>query len=296
MLTIRQIALSRPGLARLANPVLPLARLAGMLYLTGPFRALEDLLAVLNEPVETTGISYDRPAALLHPYLDALRPFERIKNPQPPSRLIFGANLEPAEQFIALDSWISQNVLTRELEEINSLLCGPCGCTLCCTGPSAGQAQEFFEIPLAQNETALFDLPEFADEKTRAATPDDEPSLLVNGAPFYANQAALYGWRNGWSMILPRGSRCPNLDGGTGGCRIYPDRPEVCRRPQIFPYMLDREPARDMEYQGRFLPAFVIRAKILAIWDCPYVKQFQDEIAGYAQLCGLEPIFKQNKA
>jgi len=296
MLTTRQISLCRPGLARLANPVLPLARLAGMLYLTGPFRALEDLLAELNEPVETAGIGYDQPAALLSPYLDAMRPFERLKNPQQPSRLIVDANLEPAEQFIALDSWISQNVLTRELEEINSLLCGPCGCTLCCTGPSAGQAQEFFEIPLAENETALFDLPEFADEKTRAATPDDEPSLLVNGAPFYANPAALYGWRNGWSMILPRDSRCPNLDGGTGGCRIYPDRPDVCRRPQIFPYMLDREPAMDMEYQGRSLLAYVIRAKILAIWDCPYVKQFQDEIVGYAQLCGLEPIFKQNKA
>ncbi|MBU0910052.1 MAG: YkgJ family cysteine cluster protein [Proteobacteria bacterium] len=296
MLTDQQISLCQPGIARLANPVLPLARLAGMLYLTGPFATLEDLLAELNEPVETAGISYEQPAALLRPYLDAMRPFERLKHPQQPSRLIVDANLQPAEQFTALDSWITQNILTQELEKINSLLCGPCGCTLCCTGPSTEQEQEFFEIPLTGSETDHFDLPRQDDEKTRAAAPDDEPPLVVNGAPFYANPAALYGWRKGWSMILPCRSRCPNLDADSGGCRIYPDRPDVCRRPQIFPYMLEQEPALDMEYEGRTLPAFVIRAKILAIWDCPYVQQFQDEIVRYAELCGLEPIFKQNKA
>lgn len=296
MLTDQQISQCSPGIARLANPVLPLARLAGMLYLTGPFPALEDLLAELNEPVETAGISYDQPAALLRPYLDAMRPFERLKHPRQPSRLIVDANLQPAEQFTALDSWITQNILTQELEEINSLLCGPCGCTLCCTGPSTEQEQEFFEIPLTGSETDHFDLPRQDDEKTRAAAPDDETPLVLNGAPFYASPAALYGWRKGWSMILPRRSRCPNLDPDSGGCRIYPDRPDVCRRPQIFPYMLEREPALDMEYEGRTLPAFVIRAKLLAIWDCPYVQQFQDEIARYAELCGLEPIFKQNKS
>jgi len=72
-------------------------------------------------------------------FLSALRPFERLKNPQQPSRVIVDENMQPAEQFTALDSWITQNVLTLELEEINSLLCGPCGCTLCCTGPSAEQ-------------------------------------------------------------------------------------------------------------------------------------------------------------
>ncbi|MCJ7599888.1 MAG: YkgJ family cysteine cluster protein [Desulfobulbaceae bacterium] len=296
MLTHQQISLCRPGIDRLANPILPLARLAGMLYLTGPFATLEALLDEFNEPVETAGISYEQPASLLRPFLSALRPFERLKHPQQPNRVIVDENMQPAEQFTALDSWITQNVLTRELEEINSLLCGPCGCTLCCTGPSAEQEQEFFEIPLAESETALFDLPRLDDEKTRAASPDDNPPLVLHGAPFYANPAALYAWRKGWSMIIPRESRCPSLDADSGGCRIYPARPDVCRRPQIFPYMLEREPALDMEYDGRILPAFIIRAKILAIWDCPYVKQFQDEIARYAQMCDMAPIFKQNKS
>ncbi|MEW6291450.1 MAG: YkgJ family cysteine cluster protein [Thermodesulfobacteriota bacterium] len=296
MLTTQQIALCRPGIDRLANPILPLARLAAMLYVTGPFPTLEDLLAELAEPVETGGIRYEEPQRLLRPFLDALRPFERLKMPWEPSRIIVDANMEPADQFTALDGWISQNVLTQELEEINSLLCGPCGCTLCCTGPVPEQKQEFFEIPLAPGETALFALPSFDDDTTRAASPDDEPPLVVDGAPFYANPAALYCWRKGWSMILPRHSRCPGLDPASGCCRIYPDRPDVCRRPQIFPYMLDREPRLDTEYDGRMLPAFVIRAKMLAIWDCPYVQQFQEKIGLYAQLCGLEPIFKQNKA
>jgi Fe-S-cluster containining protein len=296
MLTNQQIALCRPGIERLASPVLPLARLAGMLYLTGPFATLEELLAELTEPLETGGVRYEEPQALLRPYLADLLPFTRLKTPQAPARIIAGEDLQPADQFSALDGWVAQNILTRELEAINSLLCGPCGCTLCCVGPAAGQQQEFFEIPLAESEAPLFCLPGFDDDRTRGASPADEPPLRVAGAPFYAGSAALYRWRTGWSMILPRGARCPNLDAATSGCRIYPDRPDVCRRPQIFPYMLEREPSLDRVYEERVLPAFVIRAKILAVWDCPYVRQFREEIGRYAELCGLEPVFRQNKA
>jgi Fe-S-cluster containining protein len=296
MLTDRQISLCRPGLDRLARPILPLARLAGMLYLTGPFEDLASLLAELTDPVETGGVRYAEPQALLRPYLADILPFERLKTPQEPSRIIVGEDLQPVDQLTALDGWVTQNILTRELGEITSLLCGPCGCTLCCTGPSVEQQQEFFEIPLAAGETALFALPGFDDALTRTAAPADDPPLFVNGVPFYANPAALYGWRTGWSMILPRRSRCPNLDPGSRGCRVYPDRPDVCRRPQIFPYMLEREPDLDGEYEGRLLPAFTVRRKLLAVWDCPYVKAFQEEIGRYAQLCDVEPIFRQNKA
>lgn len=296
MLTNQQVSLCRPGVARLANPVLPLARLAAMLYVTGPFATLEALLDELIEPVETAGIRFEQPAERLRPFLAAMRPIERLKHPGAPSRLIVDENLQPAEQLAALDSWIAQNVLIQELEEINSLLCGPCGCTLCCTGPSPDLAQEFFEIPLQEKETGLFHLPSFDTPVTRSASADDDRPFIINNIPFYANPAGLYRWHTGWSMILPRRSCCPNLDIASGGCRIYPDRPDVCRRPQIFPYMLEREPSLDFDYEGRLLPAFVIRAKILAIWDCPYVREFQNDIASYAETCGLEPVFKQNKA
>ena len=54
--------------------------------------------------------------------------------------------------FEAVDGWIGQAVLRRELEEINSLLCGPCRCNLCCVGPEADMRQSFFEIPLSPAE------------------------------------------------------------------------------------------------------------------------------------------------
>ena len=296
MLTDKQISLCQAGVARLKEPILPLVRLAGMLYLTGPFPTLNDLLEELKEPLETGGVHFENPQELLQDFLDDMRPFERMKNPQEPSRIILDENMQAADQFQALHSWVAQNVLTRELETINSLLCAPCGCTLCCTGPSSDMSQEFFEIPLTGEEAAHFDLPKIDDEKSRSALSGDEPPFSQNGTPFFRNPPSLYHWQNGWSMILPPLNRCPNLDPDSGGCRIYPKRPDVCRRPQIFPYMLERQPDHDAEFDGRLLPAFVIHRKILAIWDCPYVQQFQDEIGQYAQLCDMEPIFKENKS
>lgn len=296
MLTEKQISSCRPGLKQLQQPILPLVRLVWMLYLSGPFQTLDELLRELNEPVETGGVRYQDPCRLLSGFLEAMRPFERLKNAQPPARIILEENLAPADQLAALDSWVSQNVLTQELEAINSALCGPCGCTLCCTGPTENMSHEFFEIPLLENEADLFDLARIDTKQSRSAAPDDEVPLKLNGKPFFACPSQLYNWSKGWSMILPKQSSCPNLEPTSGGCTIYPKRPDVCRRPQIFSYILEPEPCMDAEYEGRILPAFVIRRKILAIWDCPYVKQFQEEIGNYAQLCEMEPIFKENKS
>ena len=96
-------------------------------------------------------------------------------------------------------------------------------------------------------------------------------------------------------MILPKDTQCPTLDISTGCCRIYPHRPEVCRRPQIFSYVLEHAPDLDIEYDGRVLPTYIKQNKLLAVWDCPYVKILKDEIAQYAEICGLEPIFRENK-
>lgn len=295
MLTPSQKERCQAGLERLRNPILPLVQLAGMLYLTGPFPGLAELLAELREPVETGGLRYDDPAAQLAPYLAAMQPYERLKIPGRPERIIVDENMQAPDQFTALAGWVGQNVLAQELEKINSMLCGPCNCTLCCIGPEEDAEQEFFEIPLTEKETALFPLPIRNDEHTRAATPADDPPLPVTGIPFYAQPAALYRWRSGWSMILPRGSRCPQLDPTSGGCCIYPARPAVCRLPQIFPYILERDESLDRDYEGRLLPGFILRNKMLAVWDCPYVREFQEEIAAYAALSSVQPVFRENK-
>lgn len=296
MLSNQQIEQCRAGTDRLGQPILPLVRLVGMLYLTGPFNRLAELLAELNEPVETSGITYARPADLLYPYLEDMAPYERFKHPQEPSRIILSAQLTGLDQFEALDGWVAQNVLSRELEEINSLLCGPCNCRLCCIGPENNMAQDFFEIPLTDQEKNFFNVTEINNAASRQTGPGSETPLMVQGRPFYqSNEPLLILWQQGWSMILPRHGSCANLDQQSGGCTIYPERPDVCRRPQIFAYALERLPEHDQQYEGRRLPAFSRRDKILAIWDCPYVKQFQEEIGIYAHLCGMEPIFKENK-
>ncbi|PLX51044.1 MAG: hypothetical protein C0613_01615 [Desulfobulbaceae bacterium] len=296
MLSRQQIEQCRAGTDRLAQPILPLVRLAGMLYLTGPFNRLPDLFAELNEPVETGGITYDRPADLLRPYLEDMAPYERFKHPQAPSRIILSSQRTGLDQFEALDGWVTQNVLIRELEEINSLLCGPCNCRLCCIGPEENMAQDFFEIPLSAQEKSFFQLTEINNTTSRQTSSESETPLMIQGHPFYlSNDPLLVHWQQGWSMILPRRSSCPNLEQDSGGCTIYRKRPDVCRRPQIFAYALERLAELDQEYEGRRLPAFCRRDTILAIWDCPYVKQFQEEIGVYAQLCGMEPIFKENK-
>jgi Fe-S-cluster containining protein len=286
----------RPGLHRLAQPVLPLVRLAGLLYLTGPFDRLADVLAELVEPVETGGLHYPHPAATLTPYLEAMAPYERFKHPQPPSRIILSADLAGLDPFAALDAWVAQNVLGQELAEINSLLCGPCRCRLCCIGPDHTMAQDFFEIPLQEGELAAFPLTRIDNAQSRQASAEAAQPLVVTGHPFYQrHEPLLIHWQQGWSLILPRHTSCPNLDEASGGCTIYPDRPDVCRRPQIFPYVLERLPDHDQRHEGPLLLAFSRRDTLLAVWDCPYVKAFQEEIGIYAQLCGVEPVFKENK-
>ena len=297
MLTSEQIQQCESGLALLARPVLPLARLAGMLFLTGPFQTMAEVSDQLPAQVETASLVYDDPQAILTPFLAALAPLERLKHPQPPARLILSSEGEGVDPMEAIDGWLAQNILSQELETINSLLCGPCQCRLCCIGPQPDMRQQFFEIPLREEERALFSLPETDTDASRQTSSAAEPPLLIDSIPFYqTTEPRLIHWQNGWRLLLPRATTCPQLDGKQGSCTIYPQRPDVCRRPQIFPYALERSPSHDMEHDNVLLPAYIKRDALLAIWDCPYVQQFQDEIGSYAQLCELEPIFKENKS
>ncbi|MGV1099889.1 YkgJ family cysteine cluster protein [Thiovibrio sp. JS02] len=279
------------GIERLGQPVLPLVRILQLLYLTGPFERIAPILEELNEPVEMETAVYHDPKALLLRYLPTLQLFEHLKHPGPVDFLVYNEDREQLDSFESIELMACQEILKQELEEINSLLCGPCGCALCCVGPTGGMAQDFFEIPLTATEISQFQIPRFDTAASRQTDPYHEPPFRVGGKPFFSAPLALYHWRHNWSLILPKKSSCPNLDPASGGCTIYPNRPEVCRRPQIFPYALERAPELDTE--GR--TAYCVRRKLLAVWDCPYVQELQGEIGLYAELCGLEPIFKRNK-
>ena len=95
--------------------------------------------------------------------------------------------------------------------------------------------QEYFEIPLADSEVDLFRLTRIDTEESRTKTTQTLPPLQVNNVEFSQCGMGLYHWQNGWSLILPEGTVCPQLAKDTKRCKVYAKRPEVCRKPQIFP-------------------------------------------------------------
>jgi Fe-S-cluster containining protein len=295
---------TREGLWLLKHPVLPLFRMVQFLFLTGPFDRVEQIVEQFIEPIETNTARYDDPIEFLKPYLPLMEGIETLKKQEGQAiPLIVDEQDKPINRFTAVESWVGQQILTMELEKINSLLCGPCDCVLCCVGPDYGTTldagpqmeQEFFEIPLTEEEATLFDLPRIDNDRTRSVTANTEPPLQSAGGPFYEQGPAIYNWQNGWTMILPRTSRCPQLDGKKHTCRIYPQRPAVCRRPQIFPYLIEKSVAAASGDHGAANGVHVARNKLLAVWDCPYVREFKQEIAAYAEACKLEPVFMENK-
>ncbi|MFW8600370.1 YkgJ family cysteine cluster protein [Desulfobacterota bacterium M19] len=279
------------ALRRLERPLLPLISLIEMLYLTGPFAGIGELLAELPADIDTNGCHYTDPAALIYAEKDILREIECLKNNSPLNYRIVDGRGGECLRVEAVELWIAQRIMSLELEEINSLLCGGRGCDLCCTGPGSHSRHNFFDIPLTEDE-----LNGFAGQRRVDGAIDGDiyadPAPLLDGRPFYQSDAPfLLRWRRGWSMVLPSESVCPNL-AADGFCAVYEQRPEVCRKPQIFPYVLEED-----GWVGKGdLPRYVGRRKLLAVWDCPYVREYQTQIARYGELCGMEPIFKENKA
>lgn len=278
------------GLELLRHPVMPLVSMVQFLFMTGPFATVAEVIAELPEPIETERARYAHPRALLEEYSDILSRFEELKTGSLQQARVVDEHDAPVGTYEAAIAHIAQQVLARELETINSLLCAPCGCTLCCVGPAQDMEQEFFEIPLADDELDLFAVSRFESDASLACSAHDEEELLCSGRPFYMmNAPALFHWRTGWSLILPKETGCPNLDRQGGKCLVYGNRPGVCRKPQIFPYML--EPFHEGEAGG----AYRLRQSLLAVVDCPYVRDLQEDIAGYASACELHLVLKENK-
>nr|WP_320010853.1 YkgJ family cysteine cluster protein [uncultured Desulfobulbus sp.] len=277
------------GMALLAQPVLPLVSMVQFLYLTGDFATVEEVIKEMPPDIETGFATYADPVSALVPYADLLQPLVGLKAGQAPEVTVVDAEDTPLDPMSATTALIAQQVLTRELEPINSLLCAPCHCTLCCVGPESDMHQAYFEIPLGPGEEAHFAVDQIDTTASRSLRIDAEPPLQVNGQDFYLrSDPALVHWQSGWSLVLPTESRCPNQE-ESGRCLIYPDRPQVCRRPQIFPYMLE-------PLDGGSQKSYRLRQALLAVVDCPYVQELKEEINAYAAACELEMFFRQNKA
>ncbi len=296
------------GIRRLEHPILPLVDMVQFLFLTGSFETIAKVLEEMNESIEIKGSVYENPRQLLAPYVEIMQDFEVVKGKRKLSYsfpIIVNEKEEPQAKLKSLEHWVKQRVLAKELEEINSILCEPCGCVLCCTGPDSGfvetagykkrMQQEFFEIPLLNEEIDLFELQRVDNDESRNLTAQSDTALDIDGAPFYKHDMALYHWQNGWSLILPRGSVCPQLATETKRCRVYAKRPAVCRQPQIFPYIVEELAEKAKRSDGKMIQVYMAREKILAVWDCPYVRQYYDEIVAYAERSRVEPVFRKSK-
>lgn len=256
---------------------------------TGGFSTSGEVIEQLPDPIETEFTSYTDPAGLLKPFEEHFQLLLDVQQgAAPPYRVVdeSGAEVDTTTAAMAI---VDQRILSAELERINSVLCGPCGCTLCCVGPEQGMKQAFFEIPLQDKEPDLFSVERIDTDASRNCNAMDEPPLQDKGKDFFLRSSpALVHWQQGWSLVLPKTGNCPNLEVPTGRCTVYPERPQVCRKPQIFPYVLEPLP----EDGGRTMR---VRRSILAVMDCPYVQALQEEIAAYAAACELDILFKQNK-
>ncbi len=279
------------GLDMLQKPVWPLCNMVCLLYLTTDYESLDELFMQLPSELETQAGIYRVPLVVLDPYRPFLKAMEYLKRGEVPPGLprVISPEGGPVDTFDQVNTWIKQKVLEKELEQINSMLCAPMHCTLCCTGPAPEHEKEYFEIPLRDNEVGLFTTQSIDTEESRAKNPEDETPFLVKGTPFYRAPSAVYHWRKGWSLILPKGSSCPNL-GEDGRCHIYLERPYVCRKPQIFPMVLE---AQDPLYPDK--GELILHDVLLAVTDCPYVEELREQILDYAALYGLKVVFKANK-
>ena len=158
------------GLQALRKPVLPLVSIVQFLYLTGDFATPQEIVAQMPVDIETGYTVYQDAASDLAPYLDLLAPFAALKAGKPMQQLVIDSAGNPLDPTTATSALVAQSILSRELERINSLLCAPCHCTLCCVGPDVSMSQAYFEIPLGDDEVGSFALEQVDNAGSRCTT------------------------------------------------------------------------------------------------------------------------------
>lgn len=297
------------GVELLKRPLVPLTFLLCRLFMATGLPTVQAAVDKLKENIVLDGITYDSPQSILQDYLDIFEPMERFKKGEYKSarRLIVDGNKNVLDPVAGMILEIKQELVARELERINSALCGQYHCIICCRGPVHEEENFFFELPLREEEVQLFHLPLIDNSDSRNTHAFADSPYKIENEPFYMRGPALYRWQEKWGLVLTKESSCPNLIDQNGRCRIYEKRPDVCRLPQIFPLVLERvyDPGVTEEIAGRNSVLFaelkdkdhyyVVREKILAVWDCPYVREYKEDIIRYAEVSSLEPVFRQNK-
>ena len=272
----------KQALALMEGPIWPLVELVKMLYLAGGYQDIDLLFSQLPDPIEMEHATYNNPVERLAPYKEMISAFFSANDLDVTIKDEMGEILDP---LMAKESLLRQKIIEQELETINSLLCTPMGCDLCCIGPTPQEKNLFFEIPISEEELDLFQVEKISTDASRSSLSAHEPPLTIGGREFYRCGPCVIEWMSGHSLILPRGTRCPQLN-DNGRCLIYNERPKTCRKPQIFAYVVEKDSK---------LGNFTFRNKMLAILDCPYVKILKNKIYLYASLCNLDLVVSPNR-
>ncbi len=276
------------GLKHLKTPYWPLTKLCILLYLTSPYQTWEKLLQALPQEFSVDNTVYEAPASKLAHLRLNTQWLELLKNAGNSKELptILNESNEILDMFSTVLCLLKQQVLQTELETVNSLFCSSMKCSLCCEGPKFNAVQEFFEIPLLPKELLLFALNTIETPFQGGFDPYSADTFQIDGKPFYTLPPAIYHWRHGYSLILPKGATCPHLT--QMRCNIYEKRPDVCRRPQIFAYVMEQLPDK---------PHIAMeRNTLLAVTDCPYVRLLENELERYTVLNEVTLMLKPNKA
>lgn len=277
------------GLQHLQQPIWPLTKLCILLYLTSPYSTWKELLDTLPQELAVNEIIYQAPASKLTAITWPTSWLEMLKNGANANGLplILNENHEHLDIFSSILCLIKQQVMEAELETVNSLFCSSMKCALCCEGPKATASQKFFEIPLQFTEVPLFEMQVIDTTLQGAFDAYSFPAFQRDGIPFYSLPSAIYRWRNGYSLILTTGATCPHLTRNLR-CDIYKKRPVVCKKPQIFAYIMEKLPDKPHIAMERNI--------LLAVTDCPYVRRLENELERYAVLNEVTLMLKPNKA
>ena len=143
------------GRRMLQTPVRPLLSILEFIYITGGFSSIKEVMDQLPDSIETATAVYDNPAKQIQPFLPELTLFQQARTERP-SVLIVDTNDQILDAQSTASFFLAQSVLEKELESINSLLCG------CTNARSVAWAQakicrmNFLKFPLARKNSYTF--------------------------------------------------------------------------------------------------------------------------------------------
>ncbi len=144
------------GLRYLRHPVRPLLSIVEFILHTGGFAGVQEVLALLPENIETETAHYNNARQYLQPYIKELERFHSGNSDEDAARpVVFDADGDPMDHLAAQSALLTQKILEKELEQINSLLCGAHTCTPCTDNNSVKLSDRQFHLSTPHHNCSI---------------------------------------------------------------------------------------------------------------------------------------------